>query len=583
MSTLSFQTIGRVFLSLCEATDSPVALGLWLRFKHGSHKELSEKRIIPSDYNEADSFKKDYLLGSFLRKYKGLDTNVNLKEVALLKFSASEVKCTETNKRLRSFHDDPHGSRASTIMYYAMRKIAKILGPFNLSRVLHRCEWTGGATLDVSKRAAFVDTKMSQFPIAVTGRALPYFRLEIERDMRWCEAILGFEPEGPLCFLPSTFKVVDGCRITTVPKDSTTDRVIAIEPRGNIFLQKGVGNFIRERLRKFGIDLSKQETNQEWARVAYDLGLATLDLSAASDTVALELVKQLLPFDWFNYLNNIRSHSGLVQGNRVHFEKFSSMGNGFTFELETLIFYALSSAVQDHAGVDWKLTSVYGDDIIVPKDVFPATIDILSYAGFDVNVNKSYSEGNFFESCGMHFFKGEDVTPVFQKEVLDEVEAIRCANRLIRWACRNRLPTFVKKSWYELRNSFRLLSDCRLPLFAEGDDGWLWPLAFGQKADPVYGYRCKVLRFVKKAMPSYDRAMLAYSLRKMSWRSNSLYSLTRRYSPHDLRHDTPLSERIGFLFVEIVGDSAVVEVETARFTTGRRWVTISGAESPSFF
>lgn len=579
---MSFQTIGRVFLSLCEATDSPVALGLWMRFKY-AQKELAEKRILPSDYNEADVFRKDYMLGSFLRKFKGLSTGIDLEDVALQKFSASEDQCRATNERLRKFSDDPHGSRANTIMYYATRKIAKILGPFKLDSVLRRCEWTGGSTTDVSKRAAFVDTKMSQLPIAVTSRALPYFRLEIERDMRWCEAILGFEPEGPLCFLPDTFKVEDGCRVTTVPKDSTTDRVIAIEPRGNIFLQKGVGNFIRERLRKFGIDLSKQETNQEWARLAYDLGLATIDLSSASDTVARELVKQLLPFDWYNYLNNIRSHSGLVRKKRVQFEKFSSMGNGFTFELETMIFYALASAVQDHMGVDWKLTSVYGDDIIVPKDVFTETVDILSYAGFDVNVKKSYWEGNFFESCGRHFFKGDEVTPVFQKEVLDEVEAIRCANRLIRWATMYRYPVIVKKAWYELRNSYRLLSDYRLPLLAEGDDGWLWPLAFGRKADPVYGYRCKVLRFVKKVMPSYDRAMLAYSLRKMSWRSTSLYSLTREYSPRDLRHSSSLDERIGFLFVEIVGDSSVVEVESARFTAGRRWVTISGVESSTLF
>jgi hypothetical protein len=229
--------------------------------------------------------------------------------------------------------------------------------------------------------------------------------------------------------------------MVTVPKDAFVDRVICIEPTGNIYCQKGLGQVLRRRLKRSGVDLNDQTINQELARKgSIDGSLATLDLSSASDSLCYELVKAVMPPRWFNALNDCRSTATLLpDGTWRHNEKFSSMGNGYTFELESLIFYALLRAVCDKSDV----VSVYGDDLIVPNHQAQRCIEALDSIGFKTNESKSFSTGPFRESCGKHYFRGTDVTPVYQKESLLERESnarlcqlYRAYNRLYRWQYR---------------------------------------------------------------------------------------------------------------------------------------------------
>jgi hypothetical protein len=200
-----------------------------------------------------------------------------------------------------------------------------------------------------------------------------------------------------------------------VPKTAQTDRLIAIEPHWNIYFQLGVGKMLRKRLRtRAGIDLTSQETNREEARRAsVDGSLSTVDLSSASDTVALEVVRHLLPEPWFRILYDLRSPESYWPDTKtwVLNEKFSSMGNGFTFELETLLFWALSQSVVDEMGYDYNVP-VYGDDIIVPTKCYELLVEVLTYCGFIVNKRKSFSTSYFRESCGMNAWKGADITPL---------------------------------------------------------------------------------------------------------------------------------------------------------------------------
>jgi len=62
-------------------------------------------------------------------------------------------------------------------------------------------------------------------------------------------------------------------------------------------------------------------------------------------------------------------------------------------------------------------------------------IDLFNYCGFEINRDKSFFKGSFFESCGKHYFKGIDVTPIFQREVIDSVPSLfRHYNRVVRWS-----------------------------------------------------------------------------------------------------------------------------------------------------
>lgn len=190
------------------------------------------------------------------------------------------------------------------------------------------------------------------------------------------------------------------------------------------------------------IDLDNQEVNRLLALIgSIDGTLATLDLSMASDTVAYRLVEFLLRPDWFQALSSVRSEVGFYKANpkarqetAVFYEKFSSMGNGFTFELETLIFWGILRAVSELAGETDHRLYVYGDDIVVPTPLAGHAMYYLKAAGFHINPDKSFSSGPFRESCGGHYFQGNDVTPFYVREPVDNLDRLFLLhNNVYRW------------------------------------------------------------------------------------------------------------------------------------------------------
>jgi len=240
--------------------------------------------------------------------------------------------------------------------------------------------------------------------------------------------------------LTTAFNTVRGNEIVFVPKNAKTHRIIAKEPHVNSYLQKGFGRYIRDRLRKVAnVDLKDQTLNQRLAKEGSITGrLATIDLSGASDTISYELVRLLLPEKWFSLLSLIRSPQGFLreEGYWVHYHKFSSMGNACTFELESLIFWALCSAVLEIKGGEQTL-NVYGDDIIIPVEHYESVATIISYVGFSINEAKSFKDGPFRESCGKDYFLGHDVRPIFLKESISNAEVLfKLANSIRRYAHR---------------------------------------------------------------------------------------------------------------------------------------------------
>jgi len=206
-----------------------------------------------------------------------------------------------------------------------------------------------------------------------------------------------------------------------------------------MFFQKGIGGMIRRRLRLKGVDLDDgQPVNQELARQGSETGcLATIDLSSASDTISHDLVEFLLPDDWYIAMSTVRSTvCDIPNGDRVFLQKFSSMGNGYTFELESLIFYALVKAVFPN-GRPGRDVAVFGDDIILPSTEAGRLIELLGSIGFSTNKEKSFISGPFRESCGKHYFRGRDVTPFYlKKEIASYHDILWLINSIRRFAHR---------------------------------------------------------------------------------------------------------------------------------------------------
>ena len=417
-------------LELCRTIGTPYASRAAEQLCRGSYKLPS---LDADAYSSADSFAQDYLIYSYLRKINIPGKRVDeLSKQAIIGFKETEQSVELTNRNLRS----KPLCGVESIISDARRKVFTILGRFDPLEWIERCEWGPGATSSLRSEHSTVDKKILEPSLTVTARALPYFKWILENDPHWFNARSGIYPDGAYSVLASNFSVVRSSRLTTVEKDSTTRRVIDIQPTANLYLQKGVGSCIRRRLKAVGINLDDQSRNQWLASVAVRLGLSTIDLAKASDTVSTELVRLLLPDDWFYVLDALRTTHTRVDGKELYLHKFSAMGNGYTFELESLLFYALCASTIEYSNDEFVL-GVYGDDLVVPRRSSKNVVRVLRAVGFEVNSDKSFLRGRFFESCGRHYFDGVEVTPVYQREVIkDFTTACRAANRLFRYANR---------------------------------------------------------------------------------------------------------------------------------------------------
>ncbi len=404
--------------------------------------------IFPRDADNVLEFRDRYLLSEVLSKYPFSIPGILRDEVAIEKFRASETQCSLTNQTVGVATVEPvSGINWLAVIETARRKVAHLLDPpgesFSWDLVEDHCGVGPGATTSLLRSKSDAFYKFGNKPDVTEDCSLLAW-CTVYRQPCWFETLAGFRPSGSWVsdFWRSRpeeiFNLVPGNKVTTVPKNAKTDRVIAIEPDLNMYLQKGLGGLIRRRLRSVGIDLNDQSVNQRLAkRGSTDDTLATVDFSSASDTISIGIVEALLPPDWVVALKQTRSPVGVFpDGTIVQYEKFSSMGNGFTFELESLIFWALAQSVCDLLGVK-DIVSIYGDDLIVSNS--PEVERVLTWAfsraGFTPNDKKSHWRGPFRESCGKHYFRGDDVTPFYiRRPVRGSWDVYTLANNIRRWA-----------------------------------------------------------------------------------------------------------------------------------------------------
>lgn len=393
------------------------------------------KSLMATPVHHASCEHEYYLLAQLLALFKkraDLDLGIDKADVALRTFLKSEEKCRETNKLLRT-RDDLHSADRAALIFKMQRKISQVLGDMPCLDNLP-CGFGPGTNVGCSKNTS-VRHKLNS-DITTTEGAGRYFLTSTHSFHAW----VGLMKPTIVC----------GSRWTSVPKTSLTDRGINVEPLLNSYIQKGIGETIRQRLKRVGIDLTDQTANQRLARVGSLRGLlATIDLSMASDTIAYNLVLDLLPWDWFVALDSVRSPiCALPDGSSVFLEKFSSMGNGATFELESLIFFALLHVVCCEE--EERTISVYGDDLVCPSDCYDRVLAALDLLGFIPNDEKSFGTGPFRESCGKDYWAGTDVRPVFVKDEMNMKEIFRLHNYFIRTGRLSSIPDlllgFIPKS-----------------------------------------------------------------------------------------------------------------------------------------
>lgn len=223
----------------------------------------------------------------------------------------------------------------------------------------------------------------------------------------------------------------DTAKLITVLKSSTARRTITIEPLVRQFVQQGLNTVLRDEISRCSVlrnclALTDQSKNQQLALEGSRTGAwATIDLKSASDLLSVKVVETVFRFRprFLSWL--IRSRSPKVKDGSLHYDlrKYAGMGNATTFPVQSVVFASLAIAAILEGSLKFpsyvnvmrvsRRVRVYGDDIIVPSEYVHQVADWISRVGLKINVKKTFSTGNFRESCGVDAFLGHEVTPLY--------------------------------------------------------------------------------------------------------------------------------------------------------------------------
>ena len=432
-------------------------------FLQSAYMDAAFQRALQSE--TAGEFKRHYLDANILKRFQSSDekTVASRQEAAVQLLLDSEIRCRVSNGALLESTETrgwvPTHIRAK--LARTKKILFEILGEFPMEELPRACNFGPGATVELSRKKGALHNKWALLT-QITPRALPYAHAFVHWTGLTAPSYQSYthDPLSPEEIYNLTgvtqavcadwaltegffsrfsadayqgFTLVECNKVFTVPKNFERDRTACLPVGWNSFLQKGVGKLIKRRLnRKKLLHRDAQIEHQLLARLASIFGtLSTLDLKGASDGIGLVLVAEVFPESWVRVLLDLREEKGeLPSGDIVTWEKLSTMGNGFTFEAETALFYAL---VVSCCGRD-SLVSVYGDDIICPTQYAEEVIELMMYCGFEINREKTFTTGPFRESCGGHYFAGVDVKPFYITSLPKDVnDVINLHNDIIKW------------------------------------------------------------------------------------------------------------------------------------------------------
>jgi hypothetical protein len=412
ISTSIHQAIRRDFAQaqqLYSLNDSSILYSFNRQVNELLKKYCSTTQDVPT--LETETFEKFLKVNSHM-----LDTNLKL----FYKLPWNESRIKKDTKWIDKVH----------LRARALTK--SVLGSFSALELFEECKHSSGSSIGVP----FMDTSIERkfkLPMSVTDRVEPLLTKYFAFDTELKAAVIEHNCDNPVT---DWYQVVDGSRATTVDKTTDKRRMICVEPTGNMFFQQGLMQMMYKRLKSVGLDVEfLPEQHKDVARLSsISCKSATVDWSSASDCVSIELLRWLLPSDWFDIVYYLRCDTTSLNGAPINLQMISTMGNAVTFPLETLVFWTYANAVLfteetnicstyppmdrllSGTYVPEKYISVFGDDCIVPSAIATQFIETMTEVGFIINDDKSfYGSMQFRESCGGDYLAGYDVRPFYLK------------------------------------------------------------------------------------------------------------------------------------------------------------------------
>jgi hypothetical protein len=379
------------------------------------------------------------LLYTLLKKY--VETSDDADAVAKSKFFAS-------NKRCKDWSFEPE-SEVDRLLFGEFRKeIDNFLHPAgqelisSYRLILDEARVGPGSSLGAKGNSMYAKLFSSNLT-TTTEELYVYYSNYFKYNQTYSEAeCLRRSKYG-------SYKVVNGSASSFVPKTRDESRMICTEPNLNMFFQLGLGAILERRLKSIDIDLRSQpEVNRRLAYIgSIDGSVSTIDLSSASDTISLKLCRAIFPRWFYQILVKLRSPSTTIDGEDVHLNMISTMGNGFTFPLQTIIFSCLIRAccrvmgfpIIRGEGRNW---SCFGDDLICPTPCVRQVLRLLKLIGCVPNSSKTFFEGPFRESCGTDWFHGQPVRGVYIRSLSSKQDLFVSINLLNAWTAYTGIPLY---------------------------------------------------------------------------------------------------------------------------------------------
>lgn len=404
-------------------------------------RDLSEYFRMEGPSSRSDTrFAADALSRSFLKKFAPPSASVELAATAVENFKKANTLCSKkhtlSDQRLKLLKFWSTNDFGGTEIPDSWEEIFSV-NPLRSG--------PGASTFSEGKNSCY--EKIFENRLVYTNVKLAHAFLRahaadptLRRALNWRNQ----NGNGALAYVPES-------KLTTVPKNRTTDRTIVVESSIHMCGQLLVGDIINGVLKRYGYDAAVQQirnrTMAQWGSLSGHW--ATIDLKWASDLIATLTCRDILDPRLFAALMDCRSEAVNYNGEVIPLFMMSSMGNGFTFPLETYIFtLALRLALYELGYLELlelpdfrnMKYGVFGDDIICPAAVFDHLSDILRCFGFIVNTDKSFNDGHFRESCGGDYYHGIDVRGVYCQQLNTIGDYYSVINRLIRWSTRTGIP-----------------------------------------------------------------------------------------------------------------------------------------------
>lgn len=441
---MSFSFLEETAFQYWAQLDCPTSLALTILGRAGQWAEVLTFAVVPENFVDPYAYARANAAVTFLKKNPAVPgfTKEDRLEACKRAWREGEASCYKANERLSPFLVHPEEDSAPAKLLRRARSILlRWLGPcpedlpddlgYDAGR-LHRVPARRRGMVDLARHGPGTTfsssvanpTAADKYDDVISLTHGARFHLWNLCDSKWLAALieradrLGRSP----CDMLNWSR---GNRFAAVPKTAKTDRGIAIECTLNVYFQLALGRSIRSALRRragWNLDHASTTHREMARRASVDGSWATIDLSNASDSLCKNLVRVLLrDTPWLERMEDLRSTHTFFDQKWHLLEKFSSMGNGYTFELETSVFACLISAsleLQGLSGVLGHDLFVFGDDIIVRTEVAESVIAVLGWAGFKVNQEKTFVRGSFRESCGGDFFLGHPVRGFYLKSDL---------------------------------------------------------------------------------------------------------------------------------------------------------------------